>query len=133
MTRNDDAQELEMDAENLFQEELFSDRKAGTLRRLTPVTAEGAVDPNRPVLYIGQAQLLTPVGTIPLSFEIPAGTLREAVDGFGPAAEKAVENAVEELKEMQRQASSSIVIPEMGPGGLGGPGGIPGGGKIQIP
>ena len=36
-----------------------------------------------------------------------------------------------ELQEMRRQASSSIVIPQGGAGGLGG-GGL-GGGKIQLP
>ena len=41
---------------------------------------------------------------------------------------------MEELKELHREAASSIVLPEAGGGGLGGMGGIPGGGgKIQLP
>ena len=34
--------EARMDAANLYREEIFSDRRVGTIRLLTPVTAEGA-------------------------------------------------------------------------------------------
>lgn len=131
----DQGPELSMDAAQLYREDLFTDRRAGTIRRLTPVTRDGDVDPSRAVLYTGQAQLLTPVGTLPLSFEIPASSLGEAVDGFAAQAKVAVEEAVAELKELQREAASSIVVPEAGGGvggGIGGPGGLPGRGKIQL-
>jgi len=73
---------------------------------------------------------LTPAGALPLNFEIPAQTLAEAVAGFGPAAKIAVDETMEELREMQRQAASQIVVPKggMDPGALGGMGG----GKIQM-
>ncbi len=128
--------EIKLDPDDLYREELFTDRRAGTLRRLTPITAEGDDDPARAVSYVGDAQLMTPVGALPLSFEIPAQSLREALDKYPGAAREAMERAIEELKEMRREAASSIVIPEVGsgggPGGLGGSGGI-GGGKIHMP
>ncbi len=125
--------ELKMDPTALYREEVFTDRQAGTLRRLTPVTPDGSPDGTRAVIYVGQAQLLTPVGALPLSFEIDARSLQEAIERFPQAAKVAVDQAVEELKELRREASSSIVLPEAG-GGLGGPpGGLPGGGKIQLP
>jgi hypothetical protein len=42
---------------------------------------------------------------------------------------------MKDLQELRRQAASSIVVPQGGMGGLGGlpGGGMPGGGKIQIP
>ena len=80
-----------MNAADLYSEEMFTDRRVGTIQRLTPVTAEGARDEGRPVLYVGQAQVMTPAGALPLSFEIPAASLAEAIEGFGPAAEKAVQ------------------------------------------
>lgn len=119
-----------MDLNNLYLEEVFTDRKVGTLRRLTPVTAEGAPDSSRPVLYVGQAQIVTAVGALPLSFEIEAGSLEEAVRKFADEAKVAVDRTMDEIQELRREAASSIVIPEMGPGGTGGAGG---GGKIQIP
>jgi hypothetical protein len=124
--------DLKMDPTELYREEVFTDRKAGTLRRLTPVKTDGSADAARAVIYVGQAQLLTPMGALPLSFEIDARSMKEAMERFPQAAKVAVDQAVEELKELRREASSSIVIPEAG-GGLGGAGGVPSAGKIQLP
>jgi len=132
MQRNEKSTDAAMDPAALYQEETFTDRKVGTLRRLTPVKPDGSPDPGRAVLYLGQAQFLTPMGTLPLGFEIEASTLSEAVSRFSDAARKAFENAMEELRELRREAASSIIIPEMGAGGMPGPGGLPGGGKIQL-
>lgn len=132
MQRDDQTTEPTMDAAALYQEDSFTDRKVGTLRRLTPVKADGTPDSARAVIFLGQAQFLTPVGALPLSFEIPGETLAEAVAGFPQAAKEAFEHAIQELREMRREAASSIIIPEMGGGGMPGPGGLPGGGKIQL-
>jgi len=121
-----------MDAKSLCHEEVFTDQRVGTIRRLTPVTAEGAPDPSRPVQYIGQATVMTPMGSLPLSFELQATTLSEAVAAFGLAAQQAVEDAAREIQEMRRQAASSIVIPDAGAAALKGMGGK-GGGGIQMP
>lgn len=127
--------EIKLNPDDLYREEIFTDRRAGTLRRLTPITREGADDPGREALYMGDAQLMTPVGALPLSFEVPGASLSEALENYAAAARQAMEQAIEELKEMRREAASSIVIPEMGGGGGAGPGGFggPGGGKIQMP
>ena len=122
--------EIRFDSSSLYQEEVFTDRTAGTIRRLTPITEAGAPDPSRPVLFSGQTQLLTPGGVLPLGFEIEANTLAEAIDQFPRAVRAALEQAIEEAREMRREASSRIVVPEAG-GGLGGLGG-PGGGRIKL-
>jgi hypothetical protein len=123
-----------MDAANLFREESFTDRRVGTIRRLTPVKTDGAVDSARSEVFIGQAQLLTPMGAIPLNFEIPAKTLDEATQKFSAAAQDAVQRTMQELQELRREQASSIVIPEGGAAGLGGLGPAPGsGGKIRMP
>lgn len=130
--------EIKLDADNLYRETLVTDRRAGSLRIMTPIKSDGSDDDSRPELYLGQAQLLTPMGPLPLSFEIAADSLSAALDKFPDAAAKAVEDAIEELKEMRREAASQIVIPEAGGGmggmgGMGGPGGMSGGGGIQMP
>ena len=127
--------EAKMDPASLYREEIITDRKVGTLRVMTPLTTGGDIDASRAVLYVGEAQIMTGAGPLPISFEIEAQTLAEAVDGFGPAAKEAIEKTVRELQELRRQAASSIVVPQggmgaLGPGGLGGAGG---GGKIQLP
>lgn len=123
-----------MNAADLYLEEIFTDRRVGTIQRLTPVDAEGRPDSGRVVTYVGQAQMMTPAGALPLSFEIPAASLSEAVEGFGTAAERAVQETMQRLQEMRREAAGSIIVPESGGAGLGGglPG-IPGGGKIRMP
>lgn len=117
--------EIKFDVEGLYREELFTDRRAGTLRRMTPVLVDGTVDANRPVLYAGQTQLLTPGGVLPLGFEIEAKDLAEAIEKFPEAVKVALEEAIEEAREMRREAASRIVVPDAA-GGLGG------GGKIQL-
>ncbi|HYA39455.1 MAG TPA: hypothetical protein VEI74_14400 [Candidatus Methylomirabilis sp.] len=123
--------DLQMDGTTLYREEIFTDRRVGTIRRLTPVKADGAPDPARKSVFIGEAQLLTNVGALPLSFEINAQSLEEAVTNYAAAVKQAFERAMKELQEMRREAASSIVIPDKGAGGFG-PGGLPGGGKIQL-
>ena len=124
-----------MDPKTLYREETITDRKVGTIRVLTPIRSDGSNDASRQVAYIGEAQLLTSVGTLPINFEIEAKTLDEAVVKFAEVAKEAVERTVKDLQELRRQAASSIVVPQGGMGGIGGmgPGGMPGGGKIQIP
>jgi len=116
--------ELELDPDKLYLEEVFTDRRIGTLRRLTPVTKDGKTDASRGIVYVGETQIMTPAGSIPIGFEIGAGSLEEAAEKFGPAAKEAIDRTVLELQELRRQASSSIVVPQ---GPLGG------GGKIQLP
>ena len=132
---DDRAAEPRMDPKSLYREEMITDRKVGTIRVLTPIRSDGSSDASRQVTYIGEAQLLTSVGTLPINFEIEAQSLDEAVGKFAEVAKEAVERTMKDLQELRRQAASSIVVPQGGMGGLGGmgPGGMPPGGKIQIP
>jgi hypothetical protein len=133
MAEENGTAELKMDPANLYREEIYTDRRAGTLRIMTPVKVDGSPDDGRAILYVGEAQLMTPVGALPLAFQIEAASLGEAAEKFAPAAKIAVERAVKELQQMRREAASSIVIPEGMPPGLGGAGGLPGGSKIKLP
>ena len=74
--------DIAMDRTGLYREETFTDRRVGTLQRLTPITPSGDTDNARQVLYVGQTQVLTPAGALPLSFEVPATSLDEAVTRF---------------------------------------------------
>ena len=122
--------EAQMSADALYREDIFTDQRVGTVRRMTPVKSDGSDDPSRPLIFVGQATVMTPMGSLPLSFELPAKTLAEAVAQFGPAAQVAIEEAARELQELRRQAASSIVIPEAGAASLKGMGGK---GGLQIP
>ena len=127
-TKSDPVNEIKVDPNTLYLEEVFTDRRVGTIRRMTPVKKDGERDPARAVLYIGETQVLTPAGALPIGFEIGAGSLEEAAEKFGSLAKEAIERTVKELQELRRQAASQIVVPQ-GP--------LPpvtgGGGKIQMP
>ena len=111
MSQMDTSPEINMDPTALTREDVFTDSRVGTIRKLTPVTIDGETDASRAVQFVGSTQIMTPGGALPLSFEIETDTLKGAVAGFGDAAKLAVERTMEELKEMQRQQASSIVVP----------------------
>jgi hypothetical protein len=124
-----------MDGDALYLEEMFTDRRVGALRRLTPVNSDGSRDSTRPQLFLGQAEIMTNMGPVPINFEIEAADLSAAVAGFGPAAQAAIERTVQQIQDMRRQQASQLVVPQGGMPNLGGPGaGLGrGGGKIQLP
>ena len=121
-----------MDVNDLYREEIYSDRKVGTIRVMTPVKPDGSTDPARAAVYVGQAQIMTPAGVLPLSFEIPAANLAAACAGFAEGARIAFDETMQELQEMRRQQASSIVIPDAGAAAALGQGAPPRG-KIQFP
>ena len=129
-TRQDERMiEPEMNPADLWLEEVFTDRRVGTIRRMTPVDGNGGRDAGREVLYIGETQVMSQVGALPINFVLEAKNLKEAAELFGPSAKAAIERTVKELQELRRQQASSIVVPQ---------GSLPplpsgGSGKIQMP
>ena len=67
----------QMDAANLFREEIYTDRKIGVIRCLVPVTAEGKVDESRKVIYTGEAQIMTQMGALLISRPITSQPLSQ--------------------------------------------------------
>ncbi len=128
--------DIKMDATSLYREEIYIDRKIGTIRAMVPVTPHGEADTARDTLFIGEAQIMTQMGPLPVTFEIDAVTLDVAVAAYAGAAKVAIERTVNELQDLRRQSASSLVLPGQGGGsfGPGALGGVPSlGGKIQMP
>lgn len=132
MAAPNDLPEIQLDPTSLYREDVFTDRHAGSIRRLTPVKVDGSTDETRHVLFSGQTQLLTPAGVLPLGFEIEADSLEEALKKFPEGVKVALEQAIDEAREMRREAASRIVVPDVGSGVGPGPGAA-GGGKIKFP
>jgi len=106
--------------QNLHQEEIFSDLTVGSIRRLSPVKQNGEPDKTRPVLFVGQAQIYTQQGPMPIQFPIDAKNLQQAMDKFPEAMEEFVAHLVEQAKEYQRQEESRLIVPGgAAPGGSG--------------
>lgn len=122
-----------VDTNNLYREESFTDLKVASIRRLTPVKTDGSPDNSREPIFMGQTQVMSSMGPLPVQCKMEAKTLEEAMQKFPEALEQAVQQMVEEAKEMRRQESSRIVVPTAQSGGgmmPPGGGGRPSGGGI---
>lgn len=110
-----------MDPNSLYREENFTDQKLGAIRKLIPVNSDGSDDKDRKVMFFGSAQVMTPMGALPLNFALEGSTIGAAAEDFAGKAAIAVEEAAKELENMRREQASQIVVPGQG-GGMGGPG-----------
>jgi hypothetical protein len=121
--------ELKIDPENLYREEIYTDLRIATIRRLVPIKADGSPDESRQTLFTGQTNLMSQAGPLPVECPIDAKDLTEATAKFPAAIQKAVEQLMEEAKEIRRREASRIVVPSgIPPGGFSGGGGAGGGG-----
>ena len=103
--------EIKLDITNLYKEEVFTDLRVGSLKQLTPVTKEGDRDLGRPIVFIGETQLMSQVGPLPVQTHIEAENLQGAIERFPAAIQAAVEAMIDEVKEHQRKEMSRIVVP----------------------
>ena len=103
--------EIKLDETNLYKEEVFTDLRVGSLKQLTPVTKEGERDLARPMVYVGETQLMSQVGPLPVQTRIEAENLQAAMERFPAAIQTAVEAMIDEVKEHQRKEMSRIVVP----------------------
>jgi len=103
--------EFKVDQMNLYREEIFTDLKVATIRRLSPVKQDGSLDKARQVLFIGQTSIMTQAGPIPVEAPIQAGNLQEAMERFPAALNRAIERMVAEIEELRRKETSRIVVP----------------------
>ena len=123
---NQSPESLQVDVDNLYREESFTDLRSANIKRLTPVTADGDTDSERATQYIGDTTLMTQMGPIPVQFPIDAKSLSAAFEKFPDGVQAAIERLQERAQEMAREESSRIVVPGAGGGGRGampGPGG----------
>ena len=102
---------------------------------MVPIKMDGTDDDSRPEIYTGSAHIMSQMGPVPVSTEIEASSLKEALEKFPDAIKKAIDRMIEEAKEAQRQESSRIVVPKTAPPNISGPGpggAAPGGGNIIL-
>ena len=121
--------EIAVDTSNLYREEIFTDLKVASIRRLIPILPDGSPDASRPAIFTGQTTLMSGAGPLPVQTQIDAASIEEAAAKFPEAIREAVERLMEEAREIQRREASRIVVPGEVPG-LGGLKGGGGGGLL---
>jgi len=107
----EEAKRVKFNQSNLYREEVFSDLTIGSIRQMTPVKPNGEIDKNRKLLFMGQSQIYTPQGPLPIQFPIDAKNLQQAMEKFPEAMEAYVTHLVEEAKEMQKREQSRLIVP----------------------
>ncbi len=101
--------DFSIDRSNLYKEESFTDLKVGNIRRLIPIKPDGSEDKTRNTIFVGQTNLMTPNGPLPIQGVIRAKELQQAVKRFPEAMEEAVERMMEEAQKMKDQQGSEII------------------------
>jgi hypothetical protein len=109
--------DLKVDADNLYREEVFSDLRVATIRRLTPVKSDGSDDPARQTIFSVETQILTPQGLVPVHAPVEAANLAEVIEKFPAAIQAGLDRMIDEAREMRRQSASRIVTPQEVGGG----------------
>ncbi len=103
--------DLNLDKNNLYQEESFTDLKTGAIRRMVPIKEDGTRDESRAPIFMGQTQLMSPNGPLPVSCMLEAATLSEAIEKFPGAVKKEVDRIVEMAQKAQQKDDSRIIVP----------------------
>ena len=109
--KNVESVDFSVDRQNLYREESFTDLKVATIRRLTPVKTDGSVDKTRKTIFIGETNILTPSGPLPIQAVIQAKQLQQAIKNFPEAMQAAVDKLAEEVKKMKEKQQSPIISP----------------------
>ena len=104
--------EFSIDRSNLYLEESFTDLKAGTVKRLTPVRPDGSQDKTLKTVFVGHTSILTPNGPLPIQNVIAAKELQQAIKKFPEAMQAAMDRLMEEVKKYQEQEKSQIQKPD---------------------
>ena len=104
--------EFTIDRSNLYLEESFTDLQTGTVKRLTPVRADGSPDKTRKTVFVGHASIYTPNGPLPIQNFIAAKELQQAIKKFPEAMHAAMDQLREEVEKYRKQEQSQIQKPD---------------------
>lgn len=104
--------DFSVDKQNLYLEASFTDLKVASIRQLTPVKTDGSVDKTRKTIFIGQSNIMTPNGPLPIQAAIQAKHLQQAIKRFPEAMQAAMAKLADEVKKLRQQQESTIITPD---------------------
>lgn len=112
MSEEQSLENIKIDGSNLWKEENFTDLQVGSIRKLTPIKLDGTEDEGRLASWSATTNIMTPGGALPISGEIDASNLEEAVEKFSDAINTAVKKLQEDMIKMQQEQANKIVTPD---------------------
>lgn len=105
-------EELTINLDSLYLQEEYTDTMVGSIKKLTPMRADGTADTSRPVLFVGQTSIMLPSGPMPVQSVLEAATLQEALKVFPDTMEKAINELAEKLIKLAEEQQSLIQKPD---------------------
>jgi hypothetical protein len=107
--------DFQIDKKNLYREETITDLRIASIQKLTPIHPDGSEDPSRETFYVGNTQLGTPHGPIPIQARLEGATMDQAMDAFPQAMEAETRKVIEQFRKMETEqkkpSDSRIIIP----------------------
>ena len=97
---------IEVDANNLYREETYTDLKVASFRQLIPVKADGSPDDSREPIIMGMSLVTSQAGPVPVQCHCVAKTLEGAFQEFPEAAKRSLDQMVAEARELQKQRAA---------------------------
>lgn len=101
--------DFNLDRTNLYREESYTDLKVGTVKRFIPVLPDGSVDKARKTFFLGQTNVYTEHGPLPIQNVIQAKELAQAFKRFREAMEQAMQRLMEEAQQMREEKTSPLI------------------------
>ena len=107
--------DFQVDRTHLYREETITDLKIANIQKLTPIQPDGSNDPSRETVFVGNTQLGTPHGPVPIQARLKATSLEPAMDEFPQAMEAETRKVIQQFKKMEAEHKKSndsrIIIP----------------------
>lgn len=110
MSEKEETLEFTLDRNNLFLEETFTDLSGNSVTRYTPVKPDGSPDRGRRVVFLGQTNVATPNGVLPIHNPINAADLPQALKRFPEAMQQGLQRLIEEARSLQREEKKPPLI-----------------------
>ena len=112
MTENNQIEDIRFNGENLWKEENYTDLEVGTIKKLVPIKFDGSEDKDRKPTFTASTNIMTPNGALPLTGEIKAENLKEAINNFSESINEALKKLQDEMMKMQQEQANKIVTPD---------------------
>ena len=111
MSEQNPIEDIQFNGDNIYKEETFTDLEVGTIRKLTPIKADGSEDPDRKASFSATTNIMTPSGALPSMVKLKPKLSRKRLPDF-QAVNKALQKLQEDMMKMQQEQANKIVTPD---------------------
>lgn len=112
MSEKNEIENIKFNKDNLWKEENYTDLEVGAIKKLIPIKVDGTKDDQRLPTFTATTNIMTPSGALPLTGQIEAENIEEAIDKFPDAINEALKKLQDDMMKMQQEQANKIVTPD---------------------